>query len=130
MSTSRAIYWEGIRVKFLIYIPLALDIVDFLSDVVCLGVPSSWSQHIIHLIFQLGTSFFQITIGILMIGHTFTKLFAMVLNMRLFEHFKRNNLRAKGKQFLVKTTKHLITFLSLGLLLNGHLNYFVSFVDF
>jgi len=75
---------------------VVLDIVDIFRDFYLLCFPSSWLKHIIHLIFKLGDGSNSKNYWTTMIKTTFSKLYAMVLNMWLSEDWKRSKLGVNG----------------------------------
>jgi hypothetical protein len=98
MSTNRAADEQGLQAEFLkhgIWF-LESNIVDLLNQVVCSSFAPSKTQNIIHPI-QKSSSFDQNNYRIIMVGHTFSKLYAIVLHQWLSEELERHDLRARGQ---------------------------------
>ena len=53
------------------------------NRVVCTGFPPSWSRHVVYLIHKFRLALDPHNYKIISIGHTFSKLYAMVLNIIL-----------------------------------------------
>ena len=84
VSTSKAVYEKGFQVEFLKYGIDYLDsyISNLFNHIACFGFLSSMSHHIIH-IFNCGIihSLDKHNERTIMIGHTFSMLYDIVLNM-------------------------------------------------
>ena len=70
---------------------------DLFNHVVHDGFPSVWSHHIIHPIHKSGATSDPNNYRTIMVGHTFSKLYATVLHMKLSKDFEQKNLRARGQ---------------------------------
>ena len=69
---------------------------DLFNHVVCIGFPSAWSHHIIHRRHKPGPSSDPNNYRMIMVGHIFSKLYATILHMRLFNGIEQRHLRARG----------------------------------
>ena len=56
-----------------------------------------WSHHIIYLIHKLGSTSDPNNYRTIMVGHTFSKLYAIVLYRELSSALEQGNLRARGR---------------------------------
>ena len=87
-------------------------IADLFNHVVCSGFPHSGTRHIIHPIHKLGNSSDPNNYRTIMVGHTFSKLYATTLHQRLIDDLESHHLRAKGQvdfQPDYQTTDHIFT---------------------
>jgi hypothetical protein len=85
MSSSKATDEEGFQAEFFKHGLRALVsyLADLFNHVVRTGSPSTWSHHIIHSIHKSGPNTDPNNYRTIMVGHTFSKLYAMVLHMKL-----------------------------------------------
>jgi hypothetical protein len=99
MSSSKAVDEEGFQAEFFKHGLCALvSYVAYLfNHVVRTGFPSSWSHHIIHPIHKSGPSRDPNNYRTIMVGHTFSKLYATVLHMKLSFDLEQRHLRARGQ---------------------------------
>jgi hypothetical protein len=114
MSTNRATDEEGLQAEFLMHGIRSLDshIADLFNHVVCSGFPHSWTRHIIHPIHKLGNSSDPNNYRTIMVGHTFSKLYATILHQWLSDDLESRHLRAKGQagfRLDYQTTDHIFT---------------------
>lgn len=63
---------------------------------VCFGFPASWLRHVIYLIHKFKLASDPSNYKTIMIGHTFAKLYAMVLNIILTRQIDRRQFHASG----------------------------------
>jgi hypothetical protein len=99
MSTNRAANEEGLQAVLLKHGVNSLKsyIVDLFNQVVCSGFPPSRTQHIIHLIHKSESSYDPNNYRTIMVGHTFSKLYATILHQWFSEELERRRLRARGQ---------------------------------
>ena len=85
MSSSKSADEEGYQAEFFMYglRVLVSYLVDLFNHVVREGFPSVWSHHIIHPIHKLGAISEPNNYRTIMVGHTFSKLYATILHMML-----------------------------------------------
>lgn len=74
---------------------LGLYLSTLFNRLVCF--PNSWWRHIIQPTHKSRLDFDPKTYGTIMIGHTFSKLYATTLNTILSSELDRRNCRAKGQ---------------------------------
>jgi hypothetical protein len=78
---------------------------------VCFGFHPSWSHHIINPIFKSSATSDPKNYGTIMTGHTFSKLYVVVLHMWLSNELEWWNLTPKGQagfKWGYQTTNHII----------------------
>jgi hypothetical protein len=99
MSNNKAADEEGFQAEFFKHGLRALvsHLVDLFNHVVRTGFPSAWSHHIIHPIHKSGPSSDPNNYRTIMVGHTFSKLYATVLHMKLSSELEQRSLRARGQ---------------------------------
>jgi hypothetical protein len=122
MSTNKAADEEGFQAEFFKHGLHALDyyLVDLFNHVVCTGFPQAWSHHTIHPIHKSGPSADPNNYRTIMVGHTFSKLYAIVLHMKLSRELERRLLRARGQAGFIRHIRPLITSLHSGPSLRRH----------
>jgi hypothetical protein len=69
---------------------------DLFNHVVRTSFPLAWSHHIIHSIHKSGPNSDPNNYMTIMVGHTFSKLYAMTLHRKLSSELEHRHLRAKG----------------------------------
>ena len=98
MSNNKATDEEGFQAEFFKHGLRAL--VSYLDDlfnhVVRTGFPSTWSHHIIHPIHKSGPSRDPNNYRTIMVGYMFSKLYAMILHLKLFGELERRQPKARG----------------------------------
>ena len=114
LNTSRATNEEVFQAEFFKHgIHSLIDCNAHLFNyVVCSRFLKAWSHHTIHLIHKLGFMTKSNNYRMIMVGHTFSKLFAATLHLWLLEELVRHQLRAKGQASLClqpQTTNHILT---------------------
>jgi hypothetical protein len=99
MSNNKSTDEEGFQAEFFKHGLHALvsHLVDLFNHVVRTGFPSAWSHHIIHPIHKSGPSSDPNNYRTIMVGHTFSKLYATVLHMKLSKELDQRSLRARGQ---------------------------------
>jgi len=99
MSTNKAADEEGLQAEFLKHGVWSLDsyITHLSNQGVCSKFPPSWTQHSINPIHKSGSSSHPNNYRTIMVGHTFSKLYAVVLHQWLSEELERRHLRARGQ---------------------------------
>jgi hypothetical protein len=99
MNSSKATDEEGFQAEFFKHGLRALvsHLVDLFNHVVRTGFPSAWSHHIIHPIHKSGPSSDPNNYRTIMVGHTFSKLYATILHMKLSSELEHRHLRARGQ---------------------------------
>ncbi|KAH9310215.1 hypothetical protein KI387_038126, partial [Taxus chinensis] len=99
MNSSRVADEEGFQAEFFKHGLDTLNsyLVDLFNQVVCTGFPKSWSHHIIHPIHKSGPTSDPNNYRMIMVGHTFSKLYATVLHMQISEFLEQHHCRAKGQ---------------------------------
>lgn len=70
---------------------------DLFNHVVYTSFPQSWSHHTLHLIHKSSPSSNPNNYKMIMVGHTFSKLYAMVLHMKLSRKLEVRHLQARGQ---------------------------------
>jgi hypothetical protein len=97
MSTKKFSNEKGLHVELLKHDIVSLDfyIVDLMNHVICIGFLCHGPGISSHPIFKLGGVSDPNIYRAIMIGNTFAKLYTMVLNMWLSDHFERKNFNAK-----------------------------------
>ena len=91
MNNSKAADEDGFQAEFFKHGLRALVpyLVDLFNHVVCTGFPSTWSQHIIHLIHKSGPSLDPNNYRTIMVGHTFSKLYATSLHLQISKELEQ-----------------------------------------
>jgi hypothetical protein len=99
MNNNKAADEEGFQAEFFKHGLRALvsHLADLFNHVVRTGFPSAWSHHIIHPIHKSGPSSDPNNYRMIMVGHTFSKLYATTLHRKLSSELERRHLRAKGQ---------------------------------
>jgi hypothetical protein len=99
MNNNKAIDEEGFQVELFKHNVRALvsHLADLFNHVVRIGFPLAWSHHIIHSIHKSGPSSDPNNYWTIMVGHTFSKLYATTLHMKLFSELEHRHLRARGQ---------------------------------
>lgn len=97
MNTSRSTDEEGFQAKFLKHgiRPLAQYITNIFKNVVCSRFLPKWSNHPIHPIHKSRSNIDPNNYWTIMVGHTFSKLYAMTLHWRLSENLMRDIFKAR-----------------------------------
>ena len=72
-------------------------VADLFNHVVREGFPPIWSHHIIHPIHKSGATSDPNNYRTIMVGHTFSKFYAIDLHMKLSRDFEQKNIRAQGQ---------------------------------
>lgn len=96
MNSSKAADEEGYQAKFFKHglRPQVSYLVDLFNHVVREGYPPVWSHHIIYLIHKSGPTSDPNSYKTIMVGHTFSKLYATVLHRKLSSTLEERGLRA------------------------------------
>lgn len=99
MNSSEAANEEGYQAEFFKhnFCALVSYLVDLFNHVVREGFPPTWSQHIIHPIHKSGSNSNPNNYRMIMVGHTFSKLYATVLHRKLSSDLQQRQLRARGQ---------------------------------
>lgn len=87
-------------------------LVDLFNHVVCEGFPPTWSHHIIHPIHKSSSNSNPNNYRTIMVGHTFSKLYAIVLHRKLSSDLEQRQLRARGQvsfQLAHQTIDHIFS---------------------
>jgi hypothetical protein len=113
MNTRKAADEEGFQVKIFKQGLHATDnhLVGLFNHVVYTGFPPSWSHHIIHPIRKSSSSMDPKNYRTIRLGHTFSKLYATVLHLKLFGELERQR-RAKRQDGFCpghQTIDHILT---------------------
>ena len=95
MNNSKSADEEGYQAKFFKHCLCALVsyFADLFNHVVHEGFPLVWSHHIIYPIHKAGSTSNPHNYKTIMVGHTFSKLYATVLHMKLSSDLVQRNLR-------------------------------------
>ena len=98
MSSSTLADEEGYQAEFSKHGLCALVsyLVDLFNHVAREGFCPVWRHPIIDLIHNQGSTCDANNYRTIMVGHTFSKLYATVLHMKLSNDFEQRNLRARG----------------------------------
>jgi hypothetical protein len=99
MHTSKATDEEGFQAKLFKQGLHTMDnqLADLFNHVVCMGFPQSWSHHIIHPIQKSGSSTDPNNYRTIVVGHTFSKLYATALHLKLLRELERRKLKDRGQ---------------------------------
>jgi hypothetical protein len=99
MNNNKAADEEGFHAEFFKHGLRALvsHLADLFHHVVRIGFPSTWSHHIIHLIHKSRPSLDPNNYKTIMVGHTFSKLYATALHKKHSIELERRHLRVKGQ---------------------------------
>jgi hypothetical protein len=108
MSSSKANNEEGFQAKFFKHSLRALvsHLVDLFNHVVHTSFPSAWSHHIIHPIHKSGPSSDPNNYRMIMVGHTFSKLYATVLHMKLSSELEQDPSELGDKRIPTCSSNH------------------------
>ena len=100
MSSSKSTDEEGYQVEFFKhgFRVLVSYLDDLFNHVVRGGFPPIWSHHIIYPIHKSGAASDPNNYRMIMVGHTFSKLYGTILHMKLSSDFEQRNLRARGQE--------------------------------
>jgi len=114
MNNSKATDEEGYQVELFKhgFYSLVSYLVDLFNHVVREGFPPAWSHHIIHPIHKSGSSSNPDNYRMIMVGHTFLKLYAIVLHRKLSNDLNHKQHRARGQvcfRLAHKTIDHIFT---------------------
>ena len=114
MSSNKSTDEEGYQAEFFKHglRVLVSYLVDLFNHVVREGFPPVWSHHITHLIHKSGATSDPNNYRTIMVGHTFSKLYATILHMKLSNDFEQRNLRAcgqAGSRPTHQTIDHIVT---------------------
>jgi hypothetical protein len=111
MNTSKATNEEGFQAELFKQGLHAMDnhLANLFNHVVRTGFPQSWSHHTIHLIHKSGSSVDPNNYRTIMVGHTFSKLYATILHLKLSRELERRQLRARGQVGFRLAHRPLIT---------------------
>jgi hypothetical protein len=98
-NSSKATDNKGFQVEFFTddLRALASHLANLFNHVVYIGFPSAWPHHIIHPIHKSGSNSNPNNYRMIMVGHTFSKLYATVLHMQLSSELEHRHLRARGQ---------------------------------
>jgi hypothetical protein len=98
MNTNKTTDEEGFQAELFKHGLHTLDnyLVDMFNHVARIGFLQSWSHHIIQIIHKSSAISNPNNYRTIMVGHTFSKLFAIVLHMQLSRQIDRRHLQAKG----------------------------------
>jgi hypothetical protein len=118
MKTNKVVNEEGFKAKFFKQGLHAMDkhLADRFNHAICMGFPQSWSHHIIHSIHKLGSSTYPNNYRTIIVGHTFSKLYATTFHLKLFGELERRQLRARGQvgfQLEHQTIDHILIILAI-----------------
>jgi hypothetical protein len=99
MNNNKAADEEGYQAEFFKhgFCALVSYLADLFNHVVREGFPPTWSHHIIHPIHKSGSSSNPNNYRTIMVGHTFSKLYAIVLHRKLSSDLEQRQLRARGQ---------------------------------
>jgi len=99
MNNSKAVDEEGFQVELFKHGLRALvsNLADLFNHVVCTGFPPAWSHCIIHPIQKSGPSSDPNNYRMIMVGHTFSKLYVTTLHMKLSSEREHRHLQARGQ---------------------------------
>jgi hypothetical protein len=75
---------------------LVSHLFDLLNYVVRTGFPMAWSHKIIHLIQKSDLGLDPNNYRMIVVGHTFSNIYAMVLHMKLSKDIDQRSMRARG----------------------------------
>lgn len=97
MNNNKAVDEEGYQVEFFKhgFCALVSYSVDLFNHIVREGFPLAWSHHIIHSIHISGCNSNPNNYRLIMVGHTFSKLYATVLHRKLFSDLEQRQLKAR-----------------------------------
>jgi hypothetical protein len=97
MNSSKAANEECYQAEYFKHSPhtLVSYLADLFNHVVREGFPPAWSHHIIHPIHKSGSSSNPNNYRTIMVGHTFSKLYATVLHRKLSSDLQQRHLRAR-----------------------------------
>lgn len=114
MNTSKATNEEGFQLEFFEHVLHALDnhLAYLFNHVVRIGFSQAWSHHTIHSIHKSGPSVDPNNYRTIMVVHTFSKLYALVLHIKLSRDLKGRLLRVRGQAGFRpahQTTNHILT---------------------
>jgi hypothetical protein len=100
INNSKAADEEGFQVKLFNHGLCALvsHLADLFNHLVRTGFPSAWSHNIIHPIHKSGPSLDPNNYKTIMVGHTFSKLYATTLHMKLSSELERRHLKAREQE--------------------------------
>jgi hypothetical protein len=95
LNNNKATNEEAFKVEFFKHGLRALVsyLVDLFNHVVHTCFPSAWLHHIIHPIHKSGASLDPNNYRTIMVGHTFSNLYATTLHRKLSSEIKRRHLR-------------------------------------
>jgi hypothetical protein len=82
------------------------------NHVVHTGFPQSWLHHTIHPIHKSGSSVDPNNYGTILVGHTLSKIYAMILHINLSRELYKRYLKARGQarfQPAHHTIDHILT---------------------
>jgi hypothetical protein len=100
MNSSKAANKEGFQVEFFKHglRALASQLANLFNHVVRIGFPSTWSHHLIPLIYKSGPSSNPTITGRSWwtMAHTFSKLYTTILHMKLSNELEHRHLRSRG----------------------------------
>ena len=99
MNNSKAADKEGYQAEFFKHglHPLVSYVADLFNHVVREGFPLVWSHHIIYSIHKSGPTFDPNNYRTIMVGYTFSKLYATVLHRKLSSTLEERDLKARGQ---------------------------------
>lgn len=99
MNNTKEVDEEGYQEEFFKhgFHALVSYLNDLFNHVVRERFPSAWSHHIIHLIHKSGSSSNPNNYITIMVGHTFSKLYDIVLHRKLSSDLEQRQLRARGQ---------------------------------
>jgi hypothetical protein len=99
MRNNKATYEEGFEAEFFKHSlrDLVPYLVDLFNHVVLTCFPLSFSHHIIHTIQKSGPNSDPNNYSMIMVGHTFLKLYATVFHRNPSSELESRYLRAKGR---------------------------------
>jgi hypothetical protein len=97
MSNNKATHEEGFQAEFFEHGLHALvsHLDDLFNHVFRTGFPFAWLHRIIHLIHKSGPNSDPNNYKTIMVGHTFSKLYATVLHMKLSNELERRSHRVR-----------------------------------
>ena len=99
MNNSKVVDEEGYQAEFFKhgFRVLVSYLVDLFKHVVREGFPPTWAHHIIHPIHKSGSSSNPNNYRTIMVGHTFSKLYATVLHRKLSSDIEQRQLIDRGQ---------------------------------
>jgi hypothetical protein len=99
MNNNKAIAEEDFQAEFFKHSLYALVpyLVDLFNHVVRTDFPPTWSHHIIHPIHKSVPSLDPNNYKTIIVGHTFSKLYAMAHHRKLSSELEHKHLEARGQ---------------------------------